>query len=191
MKLMTDAFTFTFSDNDWFNKVLIGGCYIVLSPLFIGIVMIMGFQVELSKKIRLSEEGMPMWRNGKSIFASGIRSFSVSVCYGLIILGILALCHVPFMSLTTVIVLGAAHFLLNPMIVNAYSRSNSIIMTLNPLYLFSITGKEFVKWLAVMGLSTALLVFAGLFGWMWIVVGWPLLIFLAMIIQTGMIARLD
>lgn len=190
MKLMTEAFTFTFSDDDWFNKVLVGGFYIVLSPLVIGIIMIMGFQVELSKRVRASEEGMPMWRNSKSIFKSGMRSFTVSVCYVAVIVGILALLGIPLFSVITGIVLSVAHFLLNPIIVNAYSRSNSVITTLNPLYLFSVTEKKILKWLSVIIFSSMLMLFAGLFGWMWIVVGWPLLIFLAMIIQTEMIARL-
>ena len=189
MKRISKAFASVFCDDEWFNKVLVGGLYVFLFPLFIGLIMVMGFQIEFARRLLNNESGMPLWRNSKQIFRNGIRSFSVSLFYAAFTLLILILLHIPFLSLTTLAVMVSVHVVMNPVIIDLFSRTDSIIRCINPLYLFGTIIRNFANYGITVIATTLMIAAAVLLGWMWIIVGWTLLIFLMMLVQTSMFAQ--
>lgn len=162
MKQLSASFTYIFSDNEWFNKVLIGGFYFVMIPFGIGIIMLNGFLAEFLAGVKNGERSMPYWRNSKAIFRAGFLRSSLS-------LGMLVVCYCSLFFLSIPVTIPGAILLLTSAI------------TLNALM---ITGSAGFLQLVV---SLGLLVTAISIGWMWIVVGWPLLIFLAMLVQVYML----
>ncbi|MDD8017874.1 MAG: DUF4013 domain-containing protein [Bacteroidota bacterium] len=190
MKKLSDAFAFIFSDDDWFNKVLVGGLYLLLAPFLFGYIMILGFQVELMKRISNHETGMPMWRNFRSVFNSGTKAGIVSFFYlGCIVLFLLVL-QIPLLSKTSFAVLLIAHFLWNPLLLVHLSRTESFRSCFNPIAISSPVVSRLPEYISAVIFSTLLISSAALFGWMWIVVGWTLLIFLAMLVQTHLFTQL-
>ncbi|MDP1677112.1 MAG: hypothetical protein Q8L88_09610 [Bacteroidota bacterium] len=165
MKRLSNAFSVIFSDNEWFNKILIGGFYFLLIPVGIGIIMINGFLSALIMRSMVGEKGMPYWRNYKSIFHDGLRKSSLSL------------------SLIAVVYALVLGFQL-PISVPGFIIAVSLFLTINTI---SIVKKfDTVSFL----LSLPLLFVAISIGWMWIVVGWPLLIFLAVIVQTHLFSKI-
>jgi len=164
IKKLTDAFTYIFSDNEWFNKVLVGGFYFLLIPFGIGIIMLNGFLIELISKINNGEKGMPYWRNYKIIFTNGLRRSWLSLI--LVAVVYLAIFSSPFEFTIPIFIL----------VLSIFVSANTIIIT-----------KSFD--LISLIVSIVLLIIAISIGWMWIVVGWPLLIFLAILVQTLLFAN--
>ena len=164
MKNISEAFTYIFSDNEWFNKVLVGGFYFLLIPFGIGIVMLNGFLVECIVRIKNHENGMPYWRNYKQIFHHGIKHSWLSLFF--------------IVAIYTAIIFSLVQFTLPLSILTL-----AMVLTANTV---SITKSFDVVSLVV---SFAMLLTAISIGWMWIVVGWPLLIFLAMLVQTQLFVQ--
>ncbi|KAB2922781.1 MAG: DUF4013 domain-containing protein [Bacteroidetes bacterium] len=185
------AFATVFAEEDWFNKVLVGGFYAALVPAGIGMVMVMGFQVEMTRILRAGGTAYPLWRNVRQLFLTGAQAFAVSLWYAFLAVVLMLLLGVPFLSWTTVAVLSALHFLMNPLIVRCFADHGSVVTCMNPLLLLRFVLRNAGNYASSVAVTTALILLAVLFGWMWIVVGWPLIIFLMLIVQTALFARFD
>jgi hypothetical protein len=158
MKRLSNAFSYVFSDNEWFNKVLVGGLYLLLIPLGIGLIMLNGYLVEFISRNKNGDKGMPFWRNYKIVFGKGLPKSWFSL---IIIVAVYVFAGFINIEITIPYAILSVTFFLTV---------NSLFIT-NTFDLFSI----FV--------SCVLLLIALSIGWMWIVVGWPLLIFLAILVQ--------
>lgn len=164
MKRLSAAFSYIFSDIEWFNKVLIGGFYFILIPFGIGIIMLNGFLHDLTVKLKNGESGMPLWRNYKTIFNDGLKKswiplFIIAAEYGI------------FVNLDVTVTISSAILLI------------ALFLTINTI----VITKTFD--LSSLVISLILLITAISIGWMWIVVGWTLLIFLAMLVQTYLFVK--
>ncbi len=164
MKRLAFAFSYIFSDNEWFNKVLVGAFFFLLIPFGIGLIMLNGFLDEFASGIKSGDKTMPYWRNYKRIFSRG-KNKSV--------FGLLALA-----TIVISLALGQITFTIPSAIALLV-----LFLTINTI---QITKKADAL---SMLLSSLLLLTAISIGWMWIVVGWPLLIFLALLVQTHLFVR--
>ena len=67
------AFNFMFEDPEWLQKILIGGCFVLLSCIFIGVPFVLGYMLLLIKN---TTEGRPLplpaWDNLGDKFTSGL-----------------------------------------------------------------------------------------------------------------------
>lgn len=185
------AFTTVFAEEDWFNKVLVGGLYVTLFPAGIGLVMVMGFQVEMTRILRTGSTAYPLWRNVRQLFLTGVQAFAVSLWYAFLAAALLFLFGVPLFSWTTIAVLSALHFLMNPLLVRCFAEHGSVVTCMNPLLLLRFVLRNATNYASSVAVTTALILLAVLFGWMWIVVGWPLIIFLTLIVQTALFAPFE
>jgi len=190
VKKISLAFEHIFSEDDWFNKVLVGGLYLLLAPLLVGMIMIMGFQIELTCKVIRHETGMPLWRNAAMLWKNGLNASIVSLWYAAIVVGMIMMAQIPVVSATSAVILVIAHLCLNPVIVNRYAVTRSMIACANPLTIFIFIKQRPLEYLLTIVTTTTLIGIAVLFGWMWIVVGWPMLIFFTLIVQTVSFATL-
>ena len=188
MKKIVSAFSFVFADDEWFNKMLIGGIYLLLTPLGIGLVMILGYQGQVADSIRHNKSGLPMWRNSSLIFQNGIRLLCVSVVYAAILVGCVSLAGVELLSIPMLGALIVGHILINPLIILSFTSNQSLKKSLNPLSLIAEIRHLGTGYIVVVFATSLLLLASLLFGWMFIVVGWPLVIFLILIVQTSAFA---
>lgn len=165
MKKISTAFTIIFSDNEWFNKILIGGVYFLLIPFGIGIVMINGFISSIVMRSMVGEKGMPYWRNYRTIFHDGLRNSRLS----------LMLIIVVYLFIFTMKISISIPGLIIAL---------SLFLTINSIAVIrKFDYRSFI-------LSLPLLIAAISIGWMWIIVGWPLLIFLAVLVQVHLFAKI-
>ncbi len=164
MKKLSNSFSYIFSDNEWFNKVLVGGFYFLLIPFGIGMIMLNGFLSDFAAKQKSGEKEMPYWRNYKTIFYFGLKKSWLSLILIAAVYVVILGFNVTF-SIPSSIVLIAL-----------FLTINTIVIT-KTFDLFSLL------------ISFVLLLTAISIGWMWIVVGWTLLIFLAILVQTHLFAK--
>ena len=87
------SFTFVFEDENWMTKVLVGGLFVLLSFILIGIPFLLGYALEV---IRRSQSGdpqpLPDWSDLGGYFSAGIKLTAVIIVYALpiIVVGCLA-----------------------------------------------------------------------------------------------------
>ena len=191
MKNISYAFSSIFSDNEWFNKVLVGGLCFFLIPFFIGFILIFGFQVEFAKRILRGEQGMPMWREIQKIVKSGTKTGTAAFFYLGILLLVLFAIGINTISWKTFFVLSIAHFFWNPLLLAHFAKTESFISCFNPAKILKSSLLKLSNYLFAVAASGVLISVAFLLGWMWIVVGWTLLIFLAMLVQTHLFVDMN
>ena len=70
------SFTFTFDDEGWLTKVLMGGLFSLLSIILIGIPFIVGYFLETLKNVYLGQpRPLPNWGDGMgAMFVKGIKA---------------------------------------------------------------------------------------------------------------------
>lgn len=159
MKRLTDAFSSIFSDQEWFNKVLVGGFFLLLAPLGIGMLMLNGYLEEYLQGVKRGERAMPYWRNSSAILRKGFRRSGF-----------------PLLVLATAVTVSW-----NGLLVITLPIGIALLVLFLTINTAILVGR-----ITVIGtiLSVLLMLLAISFGWMWIVVGWPLLVFLTMLIQV-------
>jgi hypothetical protein len=173
-KLLKESFSHIIEHSEWFNKVLIGGVYVILIPFGIGIIMLNGFLLQTSESILHGEKGLPQWRNFKLLFKTGIRS-----TLGSVLIGIIVYFFSRSLTLIETIFLIALGVSLNSLMI--VMKSNNKF----PIHRWEISSQYFFMFLV-----SYLFVLASIcFGWMFIIAGWPLVIFLTILIQVILLTK--
>lgn len=187
MKNLAEAFVVIFSDDDWFNKVLVGGFYIFFVLSGIGIVMVNGYNVLFMKELLNGNTLLPYWREFLKIFKTGWKVSAALILYYGVITVLLFLSGVPVVSLTIAIVYFILHTTLHPLVLLAYAQLPTFGTCFNPKRIFQPLRKA-GKQICITLLLSAVLIFLSITtGWMAIIVGWPLLVFLSLLIQNAAI----
>ncbi|MEW5799177.1 MAG: DUF4013 domain-containing protein [Bacteroidota bacterium] len=188
MKKLTEAFALIFSNDDWFNKILIGGFYISIVVTVFPIIMINGFIVEFMKGVMQNSRELPYWRNSRLIFKTGWKVSLALIIYYAAATLLLTLTGTHVLSIQTTLLYFVLHTTLHPVILLAYAHEQRFSTCFNISIIRNILNDHWKELLPVLFISAALLFIAITLGWMWIVVGWPLLVFLALIVQNTMVA---
>lgn len=187
MKKLTSALALIFTNDDWFNKILVGGFYISIVITVLPIVMINGFIVEFMKAVMRNSDDLPYWRNSASIFKTGWKVSIALIVYYAVATFLLMLTGVALMSLETAILFFVLHTTLHPMVLVVYAQDERFSSCFNVFAISKIVTDHWKVLLPALVISATLLFVAITVGWMWIIVGWPLLIFLALLVQNIMV----
>jgi hypothetical protein len=184
MKNLRETFSSIFSDDEWFNKVLVGGFYILFVLCGIGIVMINGYIVEFMKSLLAGNRNLPYWREFSKVVKTGWKvSAALVLYYGAATL-MLYFAGVPVISVTVAVVYFILHTTLHPLVLLAYAQSPRFGTCFNPVKIFRPIQQAGKQISAALFLSAIFLCVSITLGWMAIIVGWTLLVFLSLLIQN-------
>lgn len=76
------AFSYVFEDENWIVKTLIGGLFVFLSPLLIGIPFLLGYMVEtIQNVIRGEPHPLPEWSDLGNKFIKGLLLTAAAIVY--------------------------------------------------------------------------------------------------------------
>lgn len=79
-----EAFTFPFRDPDWPIKFLLGGCVVLLSLALVGIPVLYGYLIQLTRNVRDGRpHPLPEWRDLGVMFLTGLKYLVVLFIYAL------------------------------------------------------------------------------------------------------------
>ncbi len=184
MKNLSEAFAAIFSDDDWFNKVLVGGVCIFFVFCGFGIILINGYLVEFMKSILKGNGNLPFWRDFSKIIKTGWKVSFALVLYDAAFAFTLYSLGVPVVSLTMALVYFVFLTTLHPLILLGYAQAPSFSTCFNPIKIFQ-PLQHASKQIVIALLTSAVLLFLSItIGWMAIIVGWTLLVFLSLLIQN-------
>ncbi len=180
------SFVFMFKDDFWFSKVFIGGLVFLLSGIVVGIFLLLGYLAELTNGLLNDNETSPEWRHSDRFIAHGIRLVLAFSAYALPLVVLNIFYHSAWLITGSIILFLFA----SPITATQYAFRFSLrdcfdwkaihhIVFLNPvLFLRNILFSY-----GTMALSISL-------GWMILIIGWPFIIFWAMLVQAHMFAAL-
>jgi len=78
------SFTYLFDDENWVTKILIGGLFVLLSSIVIGIPFMLGYMVETVKNvIDGNPRPLPDWADLGAKFTKGLMLFLILLIYSL------------------------------------------------------------------------------------------------------------
>jgi hypothetical protein len=67
------SFTYMFEDKEWITKIIIGGLFVLLSAIVIGIPFVLGYSLEIVRRVvRRDPELLPEWNNLGEKFVQGL-----------------------------------------------------------------------------------------------------------------------
>ncbi|HUL45368.1 MAG TPA: DUF4013 domain-containing protein [Bacteroidota bacterium] len=205
------AFSYPFRDRDWLLKFVIGGAFILLSFLLVGLPVVYGYCIEVQQRVRRGEDHpLPEWKDVGVRFIVGFK-FLVTLFVYRIPLFIVA---IPFMILVIlasgarelgaaevvggitfvafiafVMLYGVLLLLLMPLIAHKYSEHEHIREGLQIVTILSLVGEHWRELLLIAAMSIAIGVLA-LCGLVFFLVGVLLTLFYAMLVQFHLYGQL-
>lgn len=67
------SFTFPFKDQDWLMKLIVGGVFVLLSGILVGIPFVLGYAIEVIRNVIAgNDEVLPAWDNLGEKFMQGL-----------------------------------------------------------------------------------------------------------------------
>lgn len=76
------AFTFIFKDPEWVRKTLIGGLFVALSIVLVGLWIVMGYGARLARNVIAGRDvPLPEWDDIGGMLVEGLKLFLVSLAY--------------------------------------------------------------------------------------------------------------
>ncbi len=177
------GFTLLFEDKEWVGKTLIGGIFILLSFLLIGIPFILGYLLELVKNIiERKEQVLPEWENLGEKFTRGLVFLVILIIFSLlfgVIIGVLF--FIPCLGWIAGILVGILFYFVYPFLVCEYAVTNSFSAVFNFERMFNFIGNQIVNLIIAIllsfvigiigGLGIILLIIGVIFTYFWAAVG--------------------
>ncbi len=98
------AFTVVTEDPEWIKKVLIGGCFVLLSSVLVGIPFVLGYFARTTRNVAAGlERPLPAWDDLGGMFSEGLRLTAVYLLHVLGVFAVMAalgcLAMLPMMAL--------------------------------------------------------------------------------------------
>ena len=80
-------FSYMFKDSSWFFKVFLGGAFLVLSVVLIGLPFILGYQIEHIRGVAVENGSiLPEWKSMRKLFNEGFTVLCASLVYTSLVL---------------------------------------------------------------------------------------------------------
>ena len=127
------SFSYMFKDSSWFFKVFLGGIFLILSAVVVGLPFILGYEIEHIRGVAEQKESiLPEWKNMRKLFKEGLIVLCAALVYATLLLSfIVAVYGVP----ATILMLAGtycSHFFLDaPRSYPVYKTFNVFLMLLN------------------------------------------------------------
>ncbi len=177
------GFTILFEDKEWVGKTLIGGIFLLLSLILIGIPFVLGYILEFVRNvIERKSPVLPEWDNMGEKFTKGLVFFVILIIFSLIFsvaIGILFL--IPCLGWIAGIIVGFLFYFVYPFLLCEYAVTNNFSSVFNFERMFNFIGNQVVNLIVAIILSVVigiigsfgliLLIIGVIFTYFWAIIG--------------------
>jgi len=178
-----------FKDSSWFFKVLTGGICLTLAWTIIGVAAFLGYHVHTVNAILQDEENnLPEWKKLPRLLADGFAFLLLLLSY---LIPIALIVRIVFhLSLGwSVLALAVAWFLFLPVASMQYVKTMSLQGCFTLESVLPAFRQSQSAYLAAVGVSCLTIVLTVAFGWMSLIIGWPLVVFWGTLVQAHITAQ--
>lgn len=166
------GFTILFEDKEWVGKTLIGGIFILLSLVLIGIPFVLGYILEFVRNvIERKSPVLPEWDNMGEKFTKGLVFLVIVIIFALIfgvVIGILAL--IPCLGWIAAGIVSVIFYFVYPFLVCEYAVTNNFSSVFNFQRMFNFIGNQVVNLIVAIILSIVIGIM-GSFGLILLIIG--------------------
>lgn len=166
------GFTILFEDKEWVGKTLIGGIFILLSLVLIGIPFVLGYILEFVRNvIERKSPVLPEWDNMGDKFTKGLVFLVIVIIFALIfgvVIGILAL--IPCLGWIAAGIVSVIFYFVYPFLVCEYAVTNNFSSVFNFQRMFNFIGNQVVNLIVAIILSIVIGIM-GSFGLILLIIG--------------------
>ena len=189
------SFSYMFKDGSWFYKVFLGGLFVMLSAIAVGIPFIVGYQVRHVRKMSArGEETLPEWKNIAGMFKEGATVLCALALYLAVLLAAVFAAGAAFSLTLLCIATSVVAFLWMPLVVIQFAKKTTFAACFALASLVSPMRKHLAAFAATIGITFGVMIAVFALGWMSLIIGWPFVIFWGIAVQThvfGQLARLQ
>ncbi len=158
------AFNFMFEDPEWLQKILIGGCFVLLCCILIGVPFVLGYMLLVVKN---TAEGRPLplprWDNLGEKFTSGLMFFIVILLWTIPLAVIyFILIFIPCIGWLAIAAINILVALIRPYIAARFALSGNISDAFDFPGIIAFFSQNVVNLLLVFVMSIVFMVLAGL-----------------------------
>ncbi len=166
------GFTVLFEDKEWLGKTFIGGIFILLSLLLIGIPFVLGYLLEFVRNvIERRSPLLPEWDNMGEKFTKGLVFSIILIIFSLIFgVVIMILLLIPCLGWIAAVIVGFLFYFVYPFLVCEYAVTNNFSSVFNFEKMFNFIGNQVVNLIVAIILAIVIGII-GSFGIILLVIG--------------------
>ena len=182
------SFSYMFKDPSWFFKVFVGGLFLILSFVLVGIPFVLGYEVALIRGNQ-GELALPDWKELRRIFRDGSIVLVASVIYTFLTYLPLRLTFSTVSVLPQLVAAVTGAFIWLPLVMIQFASKPTFLSCffVSPIFsrLYRLPGSSCTA------LVVSLLVIASTIalGWMSLIVGWPFVVFWGISVQAHLLGQ--
>lgn len=166
------GFTILFEDKEWVGKTLIGGIFILLSLILIGIPFVLGYILEFVRNvIERRSPVLPEWENMGEKFTKGLVFFVILIIFSIIFavaIGILFL--IPCLGWIAGGIVGILFYFVYPFLACEYAVTSNFSSVFNFERMFNFIGNQVLNLIIAIILSIVIGII-GSFGFVLLIIG--------------------
>ncbi len=166
------GFTILFEDKEWVGKTLIGGIFILLSLILIGIPFVLGYILEFVRNvIERRSPVLPEWDNMGEKFTKGLVFFVILIIFSMIfgvVIGILF--FIPCLGWIAGVIVGILFYFVYPFLLCEYAVTNNFSSVFNFERMFNFIGNQVLN-LIIAIILAVVIAMIGSFGLVLLIIG--------------------
>ena len=185
------SFSYMFKDSSWFFKVFLGGIFLILSAVVVGLPFILGYEIEHIRGVAEQKESiLPEWKNMRKLFKEGLIVLCAALVYATLLLSfIVAVYGVPATILMLAVLIVLIFFWM-PLVLIQFTKRSTFFSCFSIMEILKRCSLH--PYFYVISLATGFLTIVAsfFFGWMSMIVGWPFVVFWGILVQSQTLGQL-
>ena len=190
---ISQSFSYMFKDPSWFFKVFVGGLFLLLSFVVVGIPFVLGYEVALIKG-KEKELVLPDWNEAGKKFREGAIVLGAGLAYAFLTYLILGFFFKTPSVIPQFVAAVTGAFVWLPLVMVQFASKGTLLSCFIVPSIFSRLYRKPGPFATVLGVSILVIASTVTFGWMTLIVGWPFVVFWGIAVQAhllGQAARLS
>ena|SRR5208283_1730706 len=185
------SFSYMFKDSSWFFKVFLGGIFLILSAVVVGLPFILGYEIEHIRGVAEQKEAiLPEWKNMRKLFKEGLIVLCAALVYTALLLSIIVAVHgAPAMILMPAGLIVLIFFWM-PLVLIQFTKRSTFFSCFSIMEILKRCSLHSYLYTVSLAAGFLTLVASFFFGWMSMIVGWPFVVFWGILVQSHILGQL-
>ncbi|HTY11067.1 MAG TPA: DUF4013 domain-containing protein [Bacteroidota bacterium] len=185
------SFSYMFKDSSWFLKVFIGGIFVMLSGIVVGIPFLLGYEIEyLRAALGHDDIVLPEWRNVRRLFRQGLIVLFAALLYAAVLAVIVGAAFGTPTAAELIGILCIFLFCWLPLVLIQYAHRPAFFSCFSVSDIAKRTLRHPLMYVVALAAGFLTVASSVSLGWMSMIVGWPFVVFWGILAESHILAQL-
>ena len=185
---ISQSFSYMFKDPSWFFKVFVGGLFLLLSFVIVGIPFLLGYEVALIRG-KEGELALPHWKELRSIFREGAVVLSSGLIYTSLTYLLLTMLFKTASVIPQLVAALTGAFIWLPLVMIQFASKPTFLSCFFVSSIFARLYRQPASFGTALLVSFLVIASTTAFGWMSLIVGWPFVVFWGISVQAHLLGQ--